>query len=744
MPAAAQLVYTNVEQERSPHRRRGFQLWLWSADLNDRPKVREEVEQRVNTFVRPDATSQFVRFIYAPLACEPLVMCARAVPLDEKDKFGRGGRFHTHALLIDRDEFLRAGADPFAVFDSGFAFQSDPDDPALDEAVRAKSLPAVELTLARRNTTAGDDRYRELVATLVAAALDPAVADTVAIPVPAADVELVVRQVTALLPPDARLRLSFDTLWTGKGRHVPRVAGAGTPALLQVWMFRRFVRFDPVRKGIHPPPRLSERAVKLAGWWVDHPELEDVDRRAGAAAVDWALTGPAHPLPDGLTAAAAEWVARQFSQAVADRWRAAKAELVADAVPPALADLPGVRERALAYLGEWGVDGVGRAVTGIPALDCVHWVSAAVFTRDHLDEPTARAVYSWRYQDRHTDSIKLRLAVCRWVPELLEYLCGELRSDAPTRDWLREYCRRTLPAEYRHPDAAVEATHRHLLAHASPPPEAEIAEALAARDGWPVEAVDRLRLLLRACGRLGGNPEQFLHGRPALFHWAADRLLPTTTAGMPFVTLELAESTREHYWGQFFRYDAKHPLALLGVRLAPPAGGLLRLFAGSLGLGFLARMDARFDSRTFPIEDEPVGVEKRNDWKAIEAARKQNKAGKLVAAVRQAGVEEFRKLANDHLLPHVTGWWVCGQLWDDGGLFAGVAVELSNPNDGGVAKPALFALAGSVVPVAAAGSEELPDFDTRRLNRFGWLLARLLDPAHTTRFGIPPSDDPSE
>lgn len=166
------------------------------------------------------------------------------------------------------------------------------------------------------------------------------------------------------------------------------------------------------------------------------------------------------------------------------------------------------------------------------------------------------------------------------------------------------------------------------------------------------------------------------------------------------------------------------------------------MFAASLGLGFLARMDARFDSRTFPIEDEPAGVEKRSDWKAIDAARKQNKAGKLVAAVRQAGVEEFRKLANDHLLPYVTGLWVCGQLWDDGGLFAGVAVELSDPNDGGAAKPTLLALAGSVVPVAAAGSEELPDFDAGRLNRFGWLLARLLDPAHTTRFGIPPSDDP--
>jgi hypothetical protein len=80
---------------------------------------------------------------------------------------------------------------------------------------------------------------------------------------------------------------------------------------------------------------------------------------------------------------------------------------------------------------------------------------------------------------------------------------------------------------------------------------------------------------------------------------------------------------------------------------------------------------------------------------------------------------------------------VCDRVWDDGGLFAGVAVDLTNPNDRGLAKGLLFALAGSVVPASAAGSEALPDHDADSLHRFAWLLVRLLDPAGTTRLGFP-------
>lgn len=746
MALAAQVVYTNVEQERSPHRRRGFQLWLWSKDL---PKtVLDEVELRVNTFVRLTPADEASlrekkppRRIFAPLVSGGWVMLAEAVPLKESDKFGRGGRFHTHALLFDRDEFLRFGADPFAVFDSGFAFQTNPEDRSLDGAVQARSLPTAEIEPQSRTTPPADDRFRALITTVVAAALDPAVNDTIALPIPVADADAVIRQVMRLLPPEARLRLSFDTLWTGKGKHVPRVAGAGTTALLQVWMFRRFVRFDPVREVVHPPQRAGERAVKLAGWWVDQPALEDADRRAGAAAVDWALDGPAHPPPVGLTANAAEWAARQFPQAVADRWAEAKAEVIAKALPPEAATLPGVTESADAYLGDWGTDGVERASVGIPAMECVRWVTDAVFASDHLDEPIARALYRWRANDRHPEGVKLTAALLRWLPEFLDYLCGRL-ADPSADDWLRDYCRRTLPPEYRDPDTAVDATHRHLCEHARPPAEAEIAEALAGADRWPIETADRLRLLLRAVRRLGGGADVFLRKRPALLEWAAERLLPTTTTGLPFVTLDLPEHS-SNYWGKFFGPGVRHPLALLGLRVPPTAGPLTALFARHLRMNFLARLDPRFDTATYPTRPEqPADVDKRAEWKAIAAAHKQAKPAKLLAAVRQAGEDEFRKLADDHLLSHASGRWVCDELWDDGGLFAGVAVELSNPNDGGLAKLTLFALAGSVVPAANAGVESLPDADPRRLNRFAWLLARLLNPAHTTRLGMPPPDEP--
>lgn len=734
MPRASQLVYTNVEEDRSPHRRRGFQLWLWSDDLSARPKVREEVEQRVNTFVRPDPKSAFVRHLFAPLAVEPLVMLAHAVPLDGLDKFGRGGRFHTHVLLIPKDEFAAAGADPFTFFDSGFAFQRDPADPSLDDALRAKSLPTVELHPKDPPAPADvPDAHRDLVRGLVASLLDPSAADTAALPLPVADVEAVARAVVRLLPPAARLRASFDTLWPGKGKHAPRVAGAGTPALLQVWMFRRFVRYDPVQRVFRPPPKATEWAGKLAGWWASVPEPSAADRECSQAVTAWLFADG--PLPAVVTAPAAEWAEREFPQAVAQRWKVVKEQVVASAMPAEAVVLPGVREAGAGYLGAWGVDGVRRAGEGIPAVECVRWVAGVVMGGRRLDEVTAGAIARWRENDLHVDGVKLRTAVCRWIPKNLDYLCGELRAESPALDWLREYCRRTLPAEYRRPDAAVQATHRHMLAHAEVPAEAEVAEALGGHDGWPVEPLDRLRLLLRAGGRLGEQPDQFLQGRPHLFHWAAEHLLAAGTAGVRFVTLELPPHA-DNYWGHLFP-EAKHPLALLGVRVPPAAGGLIALFARTLRLGFLARLDRRFDRRGYPEADEPAGVEKQPAWKKCESARRENKSAKLLAAVREAGDDVFRKLANDGLLPYAGGRWVCDRVWDDGGLFAGVAVELTNPTDNGRARPLLFALAGSVVPASAAGSEALPDADTDTLHRFAWLLVRLLDPAGTTRLGFP-------
>ena len=59
----------------------------------------------------------------------------------------------------------------------------------------------------------------ELVAWLIAG--EPS--KTIALPIPVADAEAVVREVLRLLPRALRLRLSFDTLWTGRGKYPPAV-----------------------------------------------------------------------------------------------------------------------------------------------------------------------------------------------------------------------------------------------------------------------------------------------------------------------------------------------------------------------------------------------------------------------------------------------------------------------------------------------------------------------------------------
>jgi len=110
---AHHLVYTNVEANDSPHKRGGDQTLCWSFDWA-KPELddvdRRAIEQRL---FYPGRSGE-PKFVYFHIP-QRWVVVARALPLQERDAFGRAGRIFAHALLLKSEQFEQFGADPFAL-----------------------------------------------------------------------------------------------------------------------------------------------------------------------------------------------------------------------------------------------------------------------------------------------------------------------------------------------------------------------------------------------------------------------------------------------------------------------------------------------------------------------------------------------------------------------------------------------------------------------------------------------------
>src|SRR5262249_4459190 len=125
---AHQLIYTNVEADLSPARQRGFQVWLCSPELT--PDQRRHTAKRLDDFRLPPGSSPqdpgLARHVFFRLPDNGLFVIARTVPSAERDKFGRGGKFPAHAVLLNEDAFRVLGCDPFRVTHGRVRFRSSP------------------------------------------------------------------------------------------------------------------------------------------------------------------------------------------------------------------------------------------------------------------------------------------------------------------------------------------------------------------------------------------------------------------------------------------------------------------------------------------------------------------------------------------------------------------------------------------------------------------------------------------
>lgn len=108
---AAQLIYTNVEEEQSPRKRRGYQTLFYTKSwLSDAEVL--EIESRLFYVPKERRPNKHVFF-----STETGKQCvARIVPLQDADQFGRTGRYFAHVLAFTPEAFSLIENNPFVVF----------------------------------------------------------------------------------------------------------------------------------------------------------------------------------------------------------------------------------------------------------------------------------------------------------------------------------------------------------------------------------------------------------------------------------------------------------------------------------------------------------------------------------------------------------------------------------------------------------------------------------------------------
>ena len=102
----AQHFFSNVPAEQSPQRRRGYQTLFYTRGLPD--TIVRVIEDRAQY---SSAQGELVKHQFYPLP-QNLFAAARILPLQERDEFGRRGRYLAHTLIFSRQNLQDLGGCP--------------------------------------------------------------------------------------------------------------------------------------------------------------------------------------------------------------------------------------------------------------------------------------------------------------------------------------------------------------------------------------------------------------------------------------------------------------------------------------------------------------------------------------------------------------------------------------------------------------------------------------------------------
>ncbi len=566
---AAQLVYSNVEEPDSPRRRRGFQVWLQTLDDELFPQlIRDEVESLLSGFHKPvKFDHRFVRRIFMPLDDGRKVLVAEARSNPKKDKFNREGRFHSHALIFDAAEFRTvAQNDPFAVFDGGFEFQVNP-----EEVVRADDwskghIPDVRVPIRRlapQSNVAEVETIPAELLPLVAQWLVDARAErpVLALPFGPDAVERFLRKLIALLPVELRGRASFDTLWPGRGKYPPQIAGAGTADSLALWSYRQHSRFDTRRQQVQPPIAIQPNwQTDLVAHWHANQNWSEEDRGGSWNLASW-LSESGERAPPEATDVAMDYIGTW--PLARERWAEWVEAKCAALFPGILGEIETLKNRALEYIGPWSKEGLAKLAADIPISIAAGWIEAHLRTMAEVPEPLAMAVWSWHNDFDDPNRERLEWMSYRWIPTFQKHLHAKLRNVLTVEDeWIREYCRMSLPEEYR----ALGGADDLLSAMLGSNPPTSVAKWFTSvfaigPDGEASEVLDRLNFL-RAFSKGLAEAKSLYSG---MREWVLGELLPVAERGAVPVAIDVAEAHPDT-WAETLS-GIHTPMLRIGYRL---------------------------------------------------------------------------------------------------------------------------------------------------------------------------------
>ncbi|MCS7305548.1 MAG: hypothetical protein NZ602_10635 [Thermoguttaceae bacterium] len=335
---AAQLIYGNVEAERSPRRQGGFQTLFYTSDQIDEEE-RTEIEARL--FYFPSESNPIKRLFFCTSTGKAVM--GQVSPLQETDRFGRRGKSLAHVLVFSPQAWDALGGEIWQVF-KNFAFVQTTEEAFRRWDVQTGYAPMVEVAVWRPSAEPiqqdwSEETWRQLVWAALRAPFLVERRVNLFFLGPSEEMMKVLESIWPVVPKCLRRYLSFDSYFDG-GNLV------GTPywAVAQKEPPRRegHILVDLARREVHSPfsPAPQSAYERWLVWMRRTGQWNKIPLSANEAFVlcQWLEGQPVDP-QTLLTASAHREICEQLFPLFPDLIRTKLQDRLAKQLPPLLAQV---------------------------------------------------------------------------------------------------------------------------------------------------------------------------------------------------------------------------------------------------------------------------------------------------------------------------------------------------------------------------------------------------------------------